>query len=553
MGHILIMRWVTIVAVSLLGGCASTHSEEPFVRYEVRLDELLKARPSDPDLLFLRHHQKDLVRCLELARLRPTPLVLASVVSEFMGAGLDEKNLPEFRRLLQAWIDSDPDNSMPVVLKAQIAISDGDLEEGAASIVHSSELARCAAYSLEAQRETYRIQRKIGFDDIYFLGAVLQRSNYQLTSSMLGACTLLSTLAFEYELRGNFEKSRACTKANMKLALKFLDSNSTCLDRSLGLDRAYEAAVRLCELMLMKGDESAAGEAAEQARRCWRESESLRLAIRRDMEENPLKPAFVEAGMLKEEPESEDDPMSGLLDTVSGITNATDDTWRRFREAVRKREGEIRPYYENQLRKGTAVAALELLTDEDRSALASMKPPLDFFWDRRSDFYHAVSTAAELDLQISWLVTPQTGLDDDVRDFMSDRAFHSLLHNGRGKNLPKLEEALESKDGTNWLVAVILVASGYRNPRLSDKLPACVDEYNPGTCWAAAKLGLKQVIPDLIQTFSIDLWPGRVYHRFDEAVTVYFALRDISGKDFGFNSATWEEWARSEGLMKKDD
>ena len=547
------MRWgVGIVATILVSGCASSSSpasDEP-VCYEARIDELLKTRTDDPDLLFLRQIRKDLARCSRLADLRPTSLVLASVVNEYISEGVDAENRAEFDRLLQLWIVRDPGNAVPILLKAQLAISAGDLEGGIQTILRASRLPVMRTYELEAQQETWRIMKKEGLDDIALYGAVVARWHYELRKSYLGACGLLTVLAQDHELRRRFEQAQDCIEAEHFLTRRFLDSNPTWLDWSLSGDRGVWTSARLCELSLATGDSEAAGKYANEAREYWRKSKALRLAMQRDIQDNPMVPAFKEAGMWK--PSTGE---AGGFESIAGILGATPEQWQRFWRALRNRESTIRPYVEEQLLKGNAVTTLERLTPDDHRQLDSVQAPITQFWESRADFYPEAGRPGAGDRLIRWLKL--TGTDDyeDAPDFMRERAFHALLRRADKETLAKLRLLLDDKEQENIFgrIAVILVAHGDQGDAVKKQILACVEIEDSAVGWAAGRLGLKTAISALVENLTLEFWPDRFYLRFDEALGAYLALRDLAGQDFGFNSAKWEEWAKREGHLKSDD
>jgi len=143
------MRLIGAIAAAVLVGCASV-PVEPVA--ELDLEERIAAarveRPDDPDLLFFQHNDKDFGLLRRLAELRPEPVVYSRVIDEFLGA-LSFGNLKDFESLLRSWIERDPDNALPRLLKGLAEMAWGNFNGGLRTIMDASQRPALKTYGLD--------------------------------------------------------------------------------------------------------------------------------------------------------------------------------------------------------------------------------------------------------------------------------------------------------------------------------------------------------------------------------------------------------------------
>ncbi|HTF57140.1 MAG TPA: hypothetical protein VK661_07900 [Planctomycetota bacterium] len=527
------------------------------------MDAMLIRRPDDPDLLFLRHDHKDLARCARLASLRPTPVVLASVTSQFLAHGLDEETLPGFRNLLKVWMDRDPDNSMPLVLRGQLDISCGNLKEGLESLVRASQLRFLRTYSLEGQQEALRIQKQEGLTEVEYL-ATYGLHNLNLVIAVTKACSLLATTSGENHLRRNRGESQRLAEAEYRLARSFTASGKCLMEATLAYDAVSYAAECLCELHLMVGEDALASRYATESRHRHLAQRALKLAQEREVARNPITQLMKEVGLLKQ---FDSAYMKGVLDSLLAVSPSDlwnrllvkmrevegKDAWPRFYAKLRENEGRVRPYLESQIHRGYVEVALEGVTEEDRRSIESLKFPIDHFMEEKKTFYPERYGTEHRDRLIMYLTAADQGGDSELRDYLRERAAGALIHHDDKGALPGLCALLDAKGSSvsEVLVAVTMVALGDHSDRVIKILEEGFDVYQAGVCWAVAHLGRTKVIPELVREFELGVRPGQISNNFQEAVTAYFALKELTGQDFGFYPGKWSEWAERTGNKKK--
>jgi len=555
------MRWgVGIVATILVSGCATSSSpasDEP-VCYEARIDELLKTRPDDPDLLFLRHDHMDLARCSRLADLRPTPVVLASVVSRYLSAGLERVNLPSFERHIATLLERDPDNAMPLILQSQIQISRGNLSGGIETIVRASRLPALRVYSLEAQQEALRIRKKEGLDDVVNLGEVTGRGNYRICCVLGNAALLLRTMGTWSLLQGDRGEAIRLAEADDRLA-GLMNPDAMALSDGMMLNALPPlAAERLCELALMNGDSEGASRYAVRARAAWIVRETRTFAILRDVESDPgvkLMRKLTVWDSMNEVQDSEDagEILTAFVRDIVTSANA----WKKqkpvFDDMMRKNEAVIRPRLEAQIARGAIPVALEGLSEEDRRSLDSRKAPVDYLMELRDVFYPRVYGPEHRERLVA-LLTPE-GAFEDPRRYLHEKAANALAHHVDRAALPALRRRVHKdyRDYDVTRVAAVMVALGEKDDRVIKDLRVRLSPRFPEACWAAARLRLVDCIPDLVKSVWVYQRPKFMNQGFAEPVTAYLALQSLTGQPFGFDGRRWREWARKEGYLKSDD
>jgi len=531
-------------------GCSSAAKKpEAVPSYEARLDALLAKRPDDPDLLFLRQDHKDLRRVAKLGSLRPTPVVLATVASQYLAHGLDEESIPAFRNLLQTWIECDPNNSMPLVLRGLLETSCGDLRRGLETLVAASKLPSLRTYSLEGMQEGLRLQKQEGLADVEYFGVFVLR-DFHLTMVMTRACGLLVTVSIEYLFRRNQAEALRFAEAEYRLAVSFSASASTFLEASNSFEAASYAAGRLCELYLMEGKADLATRCALQSHRSQVAQEVLKLAIKRDLFESPIHKTMIEVGLMKEsEGVSKGNTEKDVWDALSPLFGASRATWDRFWAKLRENEVPVRAYLEAQIRRGQVAVAMEAISDTDRRPIESRKFPIDRFMEAKEIFYPVRYGPESRDQLIAYLKTGDQNEDSETREFFQAGAARSLVHHGDKDALPMLRSLLD-KPSSDWIL-VTIVGLGDRSDRVVKILEESFGEYREGNSWALAQLGRIRFVPDLLQDLVLNVRPGQVTHGFQEAVTAYFALRDLTGQDFELHRERWSDWAERTGIKKE--
>ena len=529
--------------------CATRHAD-----FEERLDQLLAEEPDDPDVLFLHHNSRNLPLCSRLADLRPEPVVLASVVSAYL-SGMSDEHLPEFDRLLALWRKRDADNAMPFVVKGLVEVMRGKLQDGVATIVGASRLPVLRTYASETIQEAWRLQRKFGLGDIISMGAVFRFTSVTLAMAQINASRLLEPLSFEKQLRGDLLEALRLAEADCRLWTLFEESSRGDMESALVSEKLPWVAARLCELQLMTDDEKSAERIAEIARRSWREHRYLERARKLVILDDPMARLMKAAGLIKSKPSNsrgESDVWQELIALCESFKSK--EFWNRYYDLLRKNEPTIRPYLESQISSGNREYLLGTLTEIDRREIASLKPPIDRFWEARAEFYPRRLSSEQMGRLIDLMTTSG---DTEAAEFDQVRAFHALVRWADASTLPKLRALLEDEEGiVNPRVVVILTSVGDRSPRLREAAARAVnsdDGFYPGTCWAAARLGLTEAIPQLVEDLVLETSWRRVSSARDLALPAYLALRDLTKQEFEFEANSWREWAEKNGFWKVDD
>jgi hypothetical protein len=538
------MRWVTVAAILLLPGCASSPDAESDISYETRIDELLKSRPDDADLLFLRHDHKDLARCNRLAELRPTPIVLASIVSNYLSVGLEEENLPDFERQIAVWKERDPVNAMPVILQGLIRISRGNLSAGVETVLRATELPALRMYSLEAQQEDLRIQKQEGLEDVYFLGAVL-RDKIQLSRTILGVSRLLRAMETWESLDGNREGAFRTAAANYRLTRLFeRDARSYLEGLILSLLTPYSAE-RMCELALMARDSASAVQYAAIAREGWLAHKARSIASKRYTLSDPVIKAMQDAGMFETtgnstRTEAVDELLGRFLDSMKNWDQYKD----RFQQILEERKDVVRKHLDAQVRRGYLASAAELLTKEDRESLKSLGPPIDRFMEMKGDFYPAAYGPAHRNRLIEFLTAEGPEEESEVRELLKERAANALIFQRDKGAIPFLREC------ENIQAVIVIVALGGKVDSVGGGLMELAEACNPSSSWVVARLRITEQIPDYLLSLYTNTGPLNLVYGFADLVTAYFALRELTGQQFGFDADRWVDWGRKEGYWK---
>jgi hypothetical protein len=194
---------------------------------------------------------------------------------------------------------------------------------------------------------------------------------------------------------------------------------------------------------------------------------------------------------------------------------------------------------------------LDTLSESDRREIASLKPPIDRLWEARAEFYPARLSSEQMERLIDLMMT--TG-DTEAAEFDQERAFHALIRWADASTLPRLGTLLDDAEGNvDGRIVVIMTCVGDRSARLKAAAAKAVDALSPGTCWAVARLGLTESIPQLVKDFVLETWTGRINSSHDLAIPTYFAIRDLTKQDFNFEANPWREWAEKNGCWKEDE
>ena len=520
----------------LILGCSTPpirYGTTPF--HAEKVDELLRARPDDADLLFLRHEAHALAVCDKLAALRPTPLVLASVVDKHISDGVDVEELGKFKDLLKRWIDCDSDNGMAVLIQGLLAVTMGDLKGGMEILVQASHLPGFRTYALDSGREMLRILQKEGLEEIEFLvdaACSASLANSRLSACALSAFRLLADSSREHYLRGHREMAIRLAEAEFRMARAMRSTVAGLADVWYADWRIADSGARLCELHLQDGNQDLAQKFATHSRNASLDYEMWRAAAMGDSRNDPVSQLRKEAkGPVKSK-----DPWESLI--LSGEES------NRFWELIRKNETRIRPLLEDQIRRGYVPTILGGLSETDRKAVEARVWPIDRFWKERSDFYPKSYGAENRKFLLNYLSAPGFDEDCELAGFLQERAKYALIHH---RDVEALPEARRFDDSS---FAVVRAAFGERSERLREILEA--DEpSDPAACWALAKIGSPKSVPSLVKALVLDIWSRKVDTHFQEAVAAYFALVDLTGQDFGFDDDKWHEWAKGTGNWKE--
>jgi len=482
--------------------------------------------------------------CAKLAALRPTPVVLASVFDKYLSDGVDDRNLQEFKDLLKGWMNRDPENALPVVLQGLLDVSYGDFKGGLETIVRASQLNQFRNYALEAHQETHRLLRQEGLTEIDIFVDVVSRASLGHTSlnrSMLSALKFLARVSIENQFRRNYAEAIRLADVEFRLAKNMRMSATGLVETCYAHWRHSDSAVRLCELHLQKGDEAMAAHFAKESRRACVTQRTFMSAMKSDYRKDPINQLMREARSPKK-------PGSSPWDEII----LTDEETDRFWSLIHKNEAQLRPQLEDQIRRGYSATVLKYLSDEERKSIEGETFPIDHFWKDRGKFYPVrfdIDSRKEL---LTFLSAPRFDEDNDLPYFLQERARNALIHHREAAAMDELRPLLADKETPNISAraAVVMAALGDRSDLVGEEIEGNLFQED-AACWALALVGRSKSIPSLVQALVLDMWPGRITSGWDEAVSAYFALRDLTGQDFGLDEDKWSEWAERTGNKEK--
>jgi hypothetical protein len=546
--HNVTMRIAAGFTVLILLGCSSA-TTKTHDRYEVRIDALLRERPDDPDLLFLRHSHRDLAQCRKLVELNPTPMVLSSVLCEYLAAGLDADNQAAFERLLRRWAERDPDNGMPVVLQGLFRIGRGNVTSGIETIVQACAKPAIRSYGRECQQETLRLLKRERLDDdIWNLAVPAVRDNLELTQVVLGVSRLLQALSTWNFLEGNRPEAVRLAEAEHRLTGAYSASAWTLVEGALSQGLHQVPSVQLCESALMGGDRTRAGKFARDARDSWLRHQKLEIARKRYVGGDLMMHALRESGLLNPKP-SHDESVGweewGQLMSLMFKPEA-EAVLEEHREALWART-------EAEITEGYTAVSLRAMTEEDLRRVGELKPPVDRFMELEDVFYPARFEVHHRDRLIEMLTAegPESESDweSETRDFLAQRAANALIFHGDRTAVPVLRGKLAGERGAfdSSRVSIVLAALGARDGEAP--LPLEVATSIPASCWAAVKFRRRDSIKDFVVSIYVDDDLSNLKNGYSESVTAYLALRELTGQPFGFDGNRWYAWAKEAGVI----
>ena len=525
-----------ILAVFLLAGCSASPSADLTGRLEAALEE----RPDDTDLLLLRRHGKP-ERARLLAALKTKPMFLAAAVEEILDRQTDEAGWDELAGLLETWVEADADNALPAVLIGLTVVARGDLEAGVARIIEATRKPAFRSYELSLRQESYAALKRLGLTDLVSMASLFARDDRKRVNSAFAAGSLLKSVSINHIHRRRLHEAGEVAKA--EFALASLMVSDADLDSIEAFQRAHESGAEVAELYLMNGQAEAASRAAGIAREWWRMGELHRTAVDRDDKSNPVVEAFRTAVTARGKRWP-----SGGFDTLKLV--GTPQVWDEAHAEFLAAESKIRPYLESWIAHGRTGAAVKQVSEEDRRTVESLPAPVDRFWTSREFFWAENVSKVASDRMVEHLAV-SSDKETELGGFLRRRAVVALIRRMHPDSVPSLRALLEDRtqDSIHVSVAAILAIHGSRGGAVRKRLEYST-ERDPHACYAASLLGGREILTGQVRDFYLEV-AGSWLTWGPHIVPLYHALRDVTGRDFGFKSAPWREWGIEEGLLKQ--
>jgi len=497
--------------------------QESFDQMSARL---LKQNPDDPHLLLLCADWKDPAACRKLAA-RRTPVFLAAAVDGLLERDQDPATRAETEQLLRIWADQEPDNGMPLLYHGTVKLIGGDLPGALHLLEEASRKRTFREHDRDARVAVRQTLREKGVDDIVLIARILGIRRHNAVRN-LHAFRILSTCAEEERYRGRSAEAARLYRIQLDLCLRILEDDNYEMGLSIFAVFQHYPAEGLYSVALEQRRFADAARIAAQIREVRRQREFLHSGLKRMVDEDPLEKMQKEAGL-------------DLPAAIAAINRpeTLKPIFAKYDGLLREREKTLRPLIEAKLQKSERDQIRGYVRDEDRKAVAEMKFPIDRLEELQSVFYPEKYGPEARAKVLAILDRPFDEKEGpDLRELLGQACLESLVHHADRDALPSITDPVVRAalgDTSQDLVAELA--------KVFEKDAAVFDGLR-----ALAKLGRKE----FLGSFLASLKKGMADREIPQIIGAAYALRDLTGRDFGVDVAHWEKFAADQpDLFKK--
>ncbi|MEM7309701.1 MAG: hypothetical protein AAF682_23700 [Planctomycetota bacterium] len=533
---------------------ASVQEPEPA---ESQLLSLLVAQTDDPDVRFLCLIFLSLDDHRELAAEVPQPLYVAALVSKLSSqSSFDEDLRAELVSLCTAWEKAERGNGFPMLIRANAALQDGELDEGLLLLEQASLRTYVDDWNARSLAARWTTLNEHGIEDVACFPAILQR-NLGLTNQLIDAALVLSLHGDECRHRGRLAEAQRCDGILERLGSKY---ESRCTDWVAGLTAEFVsglAAWGALETSLMRGDAEAAKRAAALGDASLQRTEVYELAKERAEAVDPLYKAAAELdfgigeflgglwGGLVRAASEEEEAADRQLDqrAKSGLARLLKRASRdqlALESRLRANEAEVRAHFEALVRDGELGLFLSYLTEEEHAEVSQLRSMQRHLYELREEFYPSVYGEEHRQGLVERILSDPEELpveQQDLASYLRGVAIRALIHHGDRDARPLLRSGFDELDGLRAAdVALVLSCLGAGDASLAEPLLEWVGIFSLAGYRGVACLGKRELVKPLLETLG-------EYPDVDEGIAAAFALADLTGEDFGLDFDRWRRWA----------